>query len=177
MIKIFKNNKRFGVQKITLDIEDFQLYQKYNWQFSQNRKNGVIYLVVKINVLKQKEVENKYFIFHRLLLKAENDVLVDHINGDGLDNRKNNLRFCDRTSNGQNSRKKQKGIYTSKYKGVHFHKLTGKWRATIMVNKKHISLGLFRLEIDAANAYDNAAELFFGQFARTNKTMLQKVEK
>ena len=103
---------------------------------------------------------------HRLILNVRDSTLVDHINHNTLDNRISNLRLCTRTTNAQNQIKKD--ICTSKYKGVNYRKDRKYWRAYITVNKKTINLGIFKLEIEAANAYNVAAVKYFGEFACLN---------
>lgn len=92
--------------------------------------------------------------------------LVDHADGDGLNNQKRNLRVCNFTQNVVNRRKF--GTNKSKYKGVTNHAATGKWRARIGHGDKCIYLGLFKDEVDAAQAYNFAAEELHGEFARFN---------
>jgi len=104
---------------------------------------------------------------HRLILKAQKGQQVDHINGNGLDNRKDNLRFCTSSQNYQNSRKRKN--CSSKYKGVWWHKQSKKWQTGIVLNYKNYHLGYFTNEIEAAKAYDLTAAEFFGEFARLNR--------
>lgn len=101
---------------------------------------------------------------HRFLLCAPPGTFVDHINGDGLDNRKANLRFATHSQNHQNRRRRGKG--RSRYKCVSFQGST--WRAYIFVNKRLLNLGRFHAEEEAARAYDAAAREHFGEFACTN---------
>ena len=82
---------------------------------------------------------------HREILLTDKE--VDHINGNTLDNRKENLRVADRTQQSQNTASRKNS--SSKYVGIHTHKLTGKWRAQIRVNGKVKSLGLFSSEESA----------------------------
>ena len=103
---------------------------------------------------------------HRFLLNAPVGVQVDHIDGNGLNNSRVNLRFATNAMNSAN-RMKRPGT-TSRYKGVHWNKQYGKWRAEITVNWKHLHIGTFDDEIAAACAYDAAARQHFGEFARTN---------
>lgn len=89
---------------------------------------------------------------------------IDHINGDRSDNRLSNLRACIRLENSRN--KKRLSVNTSGFKGVSPHKESGKWRATICVNGKQLSLGYFHKKEDAWEAYKAAAYKHFGDFAR-----------
>lgn len=97
---------------------------------------------------------------------------VDHINGNGLDNRRGNLRPANRAENGQNSRKPRRG--TSKYKGVHWNRRRTTWVAMIYLPvdpgkpRKPVQLGCYSSETVAAHAYDDAARLHFGEFAMVN---------
>jgi hypothetical protein len=90
---------------------------------------------------------------------------VDHRNGDGLDNRRENLRKCNDAEN-QRNRRVQGG--SSQYKGVSWRGWHKKWGAQIAYNGKKIYIGSFKMEINAAHAYDAKARELFGEFARTN---------
>lgn len=106
---------------------------------------------------------------HRVILNAPNDMEVDHINGDRLDNRRENLRLASTTENRRNTRKVYKpGVTTSIYKGVFWHKKLMKWASRIQVNRRRIWIGCFLDECAAAQAYDHAAKRYFGAFARLN---------
>lgn len=88
----------------------------------------------------------------------------DHINGNGLDNRRDNLRICTNAENNRN-----KGIIStnkSGFKGVSWYKKGQKWNAKIIVNRKYISLGNYDTPEEAYEAYCNAAKKYFGEFAR-----------
>ena len=102
---------------------------------------------------------------HNIILGAKS---VDYVDGNALNNQRDNLRPCSRAQNGQN-RKIQK--HSSRFKGVSFWKLPGKYAASIRVFGKRIHLGYFDNEVDAAKKYDEAASVHFGQFARTNQQM------
>jgi hypothetical protein len=96
---------------------------------------------------------------------------VDHINNDGLDCRKQNLRLATRSQNGAN-RDPFRCRKTSRYKGVFYRypvgRRAGRWVAQIRVNLKTIGLGCFTDEKDAVEAYNRAARQYFKQFARPN---------
>jgi hypothetical protein len=99
----------------------------------------------------------------RKLLRSEH---IDHINGDGLNNKLNNLRICARQENARNITKR--ATASSRYKGVTFYKRDGNWQAKTMVNYKTIHLGYFNIEEEAAKAYDLFAIQNFGEFAKLN---------
>ncbi len=94
------------------------------------------------------------------------NLLIDHINGDGRDNRRANLRLATSTQNNYNRRITSR--LTSKYKGVDYRPSKKAYRARITVNKKKIFLGYFKSEIDAAKAYDLAARKYHKEFAALN---------
>lgn len=102
---------------------------------------------------------------HRLILGVVGvDNFVDHINHNGLDNRRCNLRIASRSQNLQNSRPHRHG--SSKYKGVSRYREI--WKAAIRVNQRTLWIGQFENEIDAACAYDVAAREHFGEYAYLN---------
>jgi hypothetical protein len=105
---------------------------------------------------------------HRIILKAPKDAHVDHINGDGLDNRKWNLRLCTRSQNLCNSSIKRNN--TSGYKGVRLDKWIGykKWRAYIWTNGRQKYIGNFSCKNEAAKAYNETATKYYGEFAKLN---------
>lgn len=105
---------------------------------------------------------------HRLIMQPDKDQVVDHINGDTLDNRRANLRVCSRHDNARNARKRAGPNPTSKYIGVSWRPDCQKWRSLVTVNGRRKSVGVFSSEVDAAAAYDRAASLHYGEFARLN---------
>lgn len=108
---------------------------------------------------------------HRILTQATSGQQVDHKDGDGLNNRRDNLRTCTASEN-QRNRKKIKS--SSGYKGVCLNtvqKLRKPWQCHIKVNGKQIHLGMYRTAKQAAKAYDAAARRLFGEFAATNASL------
>jgi hypothetical protein len=101
---------------------------------------------------------------HRAILEGAPQ--VDHIDGDGLNNQRSNLRPATQAQNMANSRKYSTN--TSGFKGVGWHKAAKKWRADITFDYKTRYLGLFPTAEDAARAYDSAAKSLFGVFACLN---------
>jgi hypothetical protein len=90
---------------------------------------------------------------------------IDHRDLNPKNNSLDNLRLCTQSQNGANNKISKRN--TSGYKGVSFHKPSGKWRAVIGYRKEKISLGLFYSKEDAAGAYTSAADRLFGEFARS----------
>jgi hypothetical protein len=103
---------------------------------------------------------------HRSIIPIPDNMLCDHINHIGLDNRSANLRPATSAQNAWN-RKKQSKPTSSKYKGVR-KTISNTWSADITVLGKRIHLGSFKTETAAAKAYDSAAKTHFGLFAYTN---------
>lgn len=103
---------------------------------------------------------------HREIMNAPKGVQVDHINGDGLDNRRSNLRLATNTENSCNQSKQSNN--TSGFKGVYWHKVVKKWQVCIRKNYHLIYIGYYNTPEEAALAYDKAALEHFGEFAKTN---------
>lgn len=101
---------------------------------------------------------------HRVLLSAGLGIEVDHINGDGLDNRSANLRLCNRAQNAKNRRVNSNS--KSGIKGVRFDESKRVWEARIRCDGRRISLGRFKNKDQAAEAYRSAAMRLHGAFAR-----------
>jgi hypothetical protein len=109
----------------------------------------------------------KHIPMHREILKVGKEYYVDHINHNGLDNRRENLRPATPAQNAQH-RRKCRTKNTSKYRGVYWNKRAKKWPSRILVNSKSILLGYFDEEEEAAKAYDRAARKYYGEFAELN---------
>jgi hypothetical protein len=156
-----------------VDEEDFEKINKFSWCASVQKGRRCVYARTHISykiIGKRKKFQS--VPMHRMILglMPGDGKIVDHINGNGLDNRRANLRICSHTENVRNA-KKTTIRYTSKYRGVHFDKGYGKkkWRAGIRVDGKLICLGRFLTEKEAAIAYNEAAPRYFGEFARLNE--------
>ena len=144
-------------QYAIVDPERYEELAKYKW-FAK-RCDGRFYAV--------RSAKNKNVKMHHVIIGTEEGKVIDHINSNGLDNRKANVRFATAQQNGWNKRK-QRGNYSSKYKGVHWEKKRKEWRARIKCSGRSIHLGRFETEEAAARAYDAKAREFFGEFACLN---------
>lgn len=102
---------------------------------------------------------------HREVTGARPGQRVDHRDGDTLNNTRSNLRIATQAENGRNQHRTRGA---SRFKGVQIDRRRGGWRAVIVVSGKRIWLGQFPTEGAAARAYDRAAALHFGEFAKTN---------
>ncbi len=103
---------------------------------------------------------------HAHLFGCHDGRLVDHKNGCGLDNRRENLRSATSQQNAMNRAASGK---TSRFKGVYFNKQMGLWMARISKNGKRIHLGNFKTEMEAAAAYSTVETQLFGEFASSNR--------
>jgi hypothetical protein len=104
---------------------------------------------------------------HRFIMDAPKGMFVDHINGNTLDNTRENLRLCTAKGNAQNQ-SIQKRKKTSKYKGVYRNSTNTKWVGLIKHSGIKYGLGSFSVEEDAARAYNKKALELFGEFAKLN---------
>lgn len=143
-----------------VDDQDYEWLSKLNWTAHKPATGGALYA--------HRNSRNKNsFKMHRLILGlTDPKECCDHIDGNGLNNQRGNLRVCTIAQNNMNA-KPQSG--SSKYKGVDFvERLTKKWRAQIQFNGKKILIGLYNTETDAALAYNQAAIKYHKEFARLN---------
>ena len=145
-----------------VDDEDFDEINQYNW--SHHKEKSVVYAWRH-----QKNGFRQYtkIKMHRQIMNAKPGQQIDHKDRDGLNNQKPNLRFCDHAQNLMNAKKRNN--CSSKYKGVSWHSQNGKWRASIGIDGKFISLGCFLTPEEAAEAYNRMATELFGDFARLNQ--------
>lgn len=108
--------------------------------------------------------KSKHIWLHRLIMGMPVGMEVDHIDGDGLNNQRCNLRICTHQDNQRNRRTQVNSM--SGFTGVWWEKRRNKWRAGIYVSGKHKHLGYFSLIENAHAAYEAAAREFFGEFKR-----------
>lgn len=143
-----------------VDDDDFDHLNQFTWNAQKIHNNW--YACRSVWTPKRKGIS-----MHRQLMNIwDGKVLVDHVNKNGLDNRKSNLRLCTASQNCSNKRS-----YTgssSRFLGVTYVKKRKKWRAAIHKGEVKKFLGEYMIEEDAALAYNNAAKIFHGEFANLN---------
>lgn len=147
-----------------VDDEDYEMIMSLSpWYVLKKTKKSKTNYAVRNTFSEEKYGKRQSIRMHRLIMKCPPDKTVDHINGNGLDNRKENLRICNSEENLCN-RKKQSGNYTSKYKGVFYQKSNNRWISKC--SKTYI--GCFKTEYEAAKAYDEKAKEIHREFALLN---------
>jgi hypothetical protein len=140
---------------VLFDDADADLVLQYKWYVEHDGMRDYARESGKVRVF-----------MHSLILALQAPYFPDHINGNGLDNRRCNLRPATKAENARN-KPSQRGS-SSHFKGVGWHRHKHKWQSRIQVAGKLIHLGAFVVEEDAARAYDVAADKYFGEFARLN---------
>ena len=140
-----------------VDEEDYPLVSPYTWCASEKRYTYVAVTAVR-------GCPGKFIYMHRLITKAPKGALVDHQDGDGLNNRRENLRPCSIAENNRNRRRMQ-STNTSGYRGVSWDGKRGRWFAQISVNNRMKHLGHFLDKEAAYRAYVHAARELYGDFA------------
>lgn len=145
-------------ETVLVDDDDFEYLNELTW-----RKLG-FYAVTSVR--NGKKTTN--FYMHKMVMRAGKQQIVDHVNGNMLDNRKCNLRFATKQQNQQNQKRRSNN--STGYKGVWLNKKTGKYVAQIGIeNSRSRKLGTFETAEEAARAYNNAALERFGEFAKLNE--------
>ncbi len=143
-----------------VDADDYQRLSKYKWRICGDGR-WTHYATRGI----KRGGKWRNIRMHREIIKVPEGMVIDHINGNGLDNRKVNLRAATIAENGWNSRKRKS---KSKYRGVWWQKQLKKWRVEIWFNGNRKHIGYFENVREAAKAYDRAARKYHGQFAALN---------
>lgn len=141
-----------------VDYDDFEFLSQFKWHAL--KLDGGYRAATRRN--------KKTLYLHRFLMGEPNGIMVDHIDGDPLNNQRNNLRLCSQAENQRNCKKHKDN--KSGFKGVHYanDRSLKKWVSQISFNKKVIVLGRFNNPEDAARAYDIGAKKYHKEFAYLN---------
>lgn len=161
-----KSKKIFLPEKVftLIDYEDYKrVIEVGEWILSPQ---GYVVALIPREDIKSKH-KKRMLPLHRFIMNAPKGYHVDHIDGDKLNNRKENLRICTCAENARNRPIQPNN--TSGYKGVQLIKSTGKFLAIISINRNQIRLGYYETAIDAAMAYNKAAIKYHGEFAKLNE--------
>lgn len=149
---------------IIIDDEDYFRIKNYKWNIQKDafEKYGLSYFRVIDNTVNPR----RYILLHRHIMGCthKDGKIVDHINGNTLDNRKANLRICTAWENCLNTRISKAN--KTGFKGVDFREKQGHWTACIIYKYKKIHLGTFKTIEEAHNAYIRAAKDLHGEFYR-----------
>jgi hypothetical protein len=145
---------------VLIDESDFEDISKHKWTVMTPGRCAYAY----------RRPLGKVILLHRYLMDAPAGMEVDHINGNGLDCRRSNMRVCTRSQNFAN-RNKCSVKKTSIFKGVWWDSTRAKWASAVKKNGKKICLGRFDTPEQAAHVYDKAAIRYFGKYAKLNYPM------
>lgn len=144
-----------------IDDDDFDLVSKYKWQVNEFR-NGQF----RATARESRKKGHACIYMHRLIMNVKDrNIHVDHIDGNMLNNTRNNLRICTNQQNRFNS--KTYKTNTTGYKGVYQNKTNNRFYAYINAGGKRLNLGGYSNAEDAYKAYCAAAKCIHGEFART----------
>jgi len=143
-----------------VDDEKFEFLNQWKWY--------AIFIKVRWYATRTSATKEgrKQLYMHRIIMNPPPNLETDHIDHDGLNNRKTNLRLVTRSQNNQNRMKRKNK--SSQYKGVRWYPNTEKWKAEIQINGHQIHLGYFITEHEAALVYNEKAKELFGVFANLN---------
>ncbi len=166
------STRKFPNTFTMVDDADFEWLNQWKWTATnRNRPHRKTLYAERKDVT----VASKPGIsIHRLIMNTPSGLFTDHIDGNGLNNQRANLRICTQSQNQMNTGPKaigrnKTGVKTSKYKGVWWNKDSGKYESQIKTAAGTIWHGKFIVEDDAARAYNEAAKIHYGEFARLNE--------
>jgi hypothetical protein len=156
LVEIELISKKYGIVVTTIDKKNYNRIKNFRWHARGEKP----YLYAATYIGHNETGEQWTLLLHRLINSFEGEN-VDHINGDTLDNREENLRTCTSKQNALNRKKYKNSVYQ---KGV--SKRGKKYLARITINNKTTRIGLFGTEQEASEAYELYAKNLFGEFKR-----------
>jgi hypothetical protein len=160
-IKLSQNGKNRGLYVALVDDEDFEYLNQFAWCILM--QHNLTYV--------QRACNHKTIFMHRAIMGVTDPKIhVDHIDGNGFNNCRSNLRLVTNAQNQMNAKNHKHQLSKnrqSRFKGVHWH--LSKWVVRVTFNKKRFHIGRYNSEIEAAMAYNKFAKENFGEFARLNE--------
>jgi hypothetical protein len=153
-----------------IDEADREIVSPYKWHASVHDQR-IIYAATHA---KTRKLGNSHTTMHRMIAGSPQGMFVDHIDGNTLNNSRSNLRVCTPAENARNRRVKMQNA-SSRFKGVYFCKFVKKWTAHVTRDGKHIRIGFFATDTEAALAYDAASIQVYGKFAATNASLFPEL--
>ena len=186
---IFIKSKKYGTVEMVLLTEDLIKIDKWasqphinateQWGITTGKANKGHALYAKIGILSPKGGwvacggnggrcrRRTVVMVHRLIMEPDDGMVVDHIDGNGLNNLRENLRVCTNAENSRNTRQYAKTA--SRFKGVSkADSKSNPWKARLKYNYKEVYIGTFKTQEEAARAYDEKAKELFGEYANLN---------
>lgn len=165
-IKLSQTGKHKGKYVALVDDVDFEYLNQFNWYVCKP-KTSKCYYAVRLDYTNNR----KQTWMHRVILNPPNDMFIDHIDHNGLNNQRSNIRICTRKENSRNCLPSGKYQYmgichdkVTRPSGKHYDYIVPK----ININGSSVRLGVCKTEIQAAKRYDSAARFFYGEFANPN---------
>ena len=143
-------------QYTLVDDDVYEWASKYKWYTGKN--GNTAYVVRKYYIDKISKKRRNMALHHCIIGFPLNKKQVDHIDGDGLNNQRSNLKIVTVRGNSQNRRERRIGKKSSKYVGVFWHKRIKKWQVSLQLNGKSKHLGYFDDELLANEIYTNAVK-------------------
>ncbi len=163
------STKKYPNTFVMVDDEDFDFLSQWKW-YPRNCARKPYTNIYVVRTRSRRDQKSGFITMHKVIMNTPSGMHTDHINGDHFDNRRSNLRICTPRQNIMNQAKAKFGRkLTSVYKGVDWKKSRGMWRASIKSEGKSYDVGYFKDEKMAARAYNAAAKIYHGNFARLNE--------
>lgn len=156
VIEIPIQSKVYGTRIARIDSEDMPLISEFKW-YLRISGSGMYYATNR---------KTRMHMHWMVIGRPKDGLVIDHIDGDGLNNCKSNLRVVTHTQNMYNSRARKNT--SSTFKGVHWNKSRRRWTCQIRAGLKTRHVGHFKSEIEAASAYNEIASILHGPYARLN---------
>lgn len=163
MKKISLKNKDHKPYFTMVDDEDFDKFGGYKWELLTVGRHKKIHYAIRSKKKEKGSRQNITLYLHREIMRLGKGQLIDHIDGNGLNNQKSNLRLATRNQNEWNRVGWTKNK-SSKYKGVSWNKNKKKWRAQISHFRKRILIGDYENEKEAGEAYKQKARQLHKEF-------------